>query len=204
MLALLAAGGLANHYLRDEQGERRAQPAPARPEKPTRPRAPKVVREVSYSATPDPDSAAVHAVGPTNPVAATNDDQPATEPPEERTEKERLEEEKRVLESTYAELEARFEAQELDRHWGSNTEAALTNAFEVSGAEGGGITVEQMECGSELCRTVLTQDPERDSQAFFMAFVLKKPPGLELHFKHEGGRTVIYSIRRDDALPIQE
>jgi hypothetical protein len=152
--------------------------------------------------TPIVDLAAV----PTVPAAAIEDDDTTRAEAEahndsdgERTEADRRAEEHLVLQRTYFELDARFEEQQIDRVWGSAAESNLSEAFRRTHAEER-LQVESVECGSELCKSVLTFDDEQASQRFVHAFAVNSPPGLGHHFKYEGPQATIYSTRRDDAL----
>jgi len=162
---------------------------------------------VARQRMPSPNSTAVEALQqaalePVDRRVAEVEQEPAL--PTERTEAERLAEEQLVLQRTYSELEARFENQEGDRVWGAATEANLSAAFRRAEAHVERVQVESVECGSELCKSVLLVDDERHGQGFVHTFSRNMPPGLEYHFSYEGTRVTIHGIRRDDALGSDE
>lgn len=121
-------------------------------------------------------------------------------PKPERTEAERLAEERVVLERTYSALDARFGAQRGDPTWSAAAEANLEGAFRKALEGNGEVRVENVECGAELCRSSFAVEDRGARQQFVGAFTANGPPGLEHHFKYEETRTTIFSIRRDDAL----
>lgn len=149
------------------------------------------------------------ALPPTAPEPALEDDDTPDDgeygddddgPKPERTEAERLAEERVVLQRTYSALDARFGAQQRDSAWSAAAEANLEGAFQSSLEGDGKMRVEDVECGAELCRSSFAVEDKGARRQFVAAFTANGPPGLEHHFKYEETRTTIYSIRRDDAL----
>jgi hypothetical protein len=163
----------------------------------------KPVRRVIASVSPIPEvklrGVPVATVGDTSFEEADD----AVNGEEDRTEAQQQADENAVLQETHAALDARFEQQAGDRVWGSAAEASLNEAFSRSEVSPNR-KVESVECGAEICRSVLMFDDRGAARGFVNAFSRGVPKGMETHYAYEANRVTIYSIRRDDTLQPSE
>jgi hypothetical protein len=103
-------------------------------------------------------------------------------------------EEAAELERWYGELDQRFETQGVEGSFSRHMGGVLKDA--LSAIDAGRIAVASVDCRSDMCKTKLTHDESPLGSAFLTAFMTTTPTGVEHHFQHNFGETVIYSIQQ--------
>lgn len=108
------------------------------------------------------------------------------------------------LDDLHAGFDERFQSQSVDRAWQSKQEPTLTRSLESASVDAPDVKVASVDCRADICRSVLQHDTERPSREFMLGLLRSGLVGLENHFHYEDGKTTMYSLRRDDALPVEE